>query len=248
MDPLRFSAIAHSTHRFLNPVGAATFADILAVMDLTRVDGVLDVGCGNGEMVMAVAEHFGCGAVGIDRSPYMIEEAERRRAMHRAGGNVRFVCGEGAGIDLDRPCRLVMAIGADGIEPQSRGPADTLRALADKAVPGGYVLWGEGYWRRKPPAAYLKALGAKESDLGTHAGNIAAGEGIGLVPLYARTASEAEWDEYEWRYSRAVEDFLAINPDDPDADAMRARIRDWRRGFLNWGRDTLGFGLYLFRT
>jgi len=27
---------------------------------------------------------------------------------------------------------------------------------------------------------------------------------------------------------------------------MLERIRRWRDGYLRWGRDTLGFGLYLF--
>ena len=57
-----------------------------------------------------------------------------------------------------------------------------------------------------------------------------------------------EWDEYEWRYSRSIEQYLVEHPDDPDAEAMRTRIRAWRKLYLTGGRHYLGFGLYLFRT
>jgi len=35
-------------------------------------------------------------------------------------------------------------------------------------------------------------------------------------------------------------------PEDPDVPAMLERIRRWRDGYLHWGRETLGFGVYLF--
>ncbi len=38
------------------------------------------------------------------------------------------------------------------------------------------------------------------------------------------------------------------HPDDPDAPAMLDRIRRWRDGYLRWGRDTMGFALYLHRV
>lgn len=57
-----------------------------------------------------------------------------------------------------------------------------------------------------------------------------------------------EWDAYEDQYSRNVEDYVRANPRDPDAESIPPRIRSWREAFLRWGRDTLGFGLYLLRV
>ena len=54
----------------------------------------------------------------------------------------------------------------------------------------------------------------------SHAGNVATGEALGLVPFWAATASDAEWDDYEWRYGRSIEDFVAEAPGDPDAKDM----------------------------
>ena len=59
-------------------------------------------------------------------------------------------------------------------------------------------------------------------------------------------ASPDEWDEYEWKYSRSIERYALEQPGDPDVPAMLERIRRWRDGYLRWGRDTLGFGVYLF--
>jgi hypothetical protein len=110
---------------------------------------------------------------------------------------------------------------------------------------GGYVLVGEGYWRRRPHPKYLAFLGDEPSYL-DHAGNVKAGIDAGLIPVHAMTASEDEWDEYEWKYSRSIERYAGEQPDDPDVPDMLDHVRRWRDAYLRWGRDTLGFGLYLF--
>ena len=80
----------------------------------------------------------------------------------------------------------------------------------------------------------------------THADNVAAGLDEGLLPLYAAVSSEDDWDHYEGLYARAIELYALAYPDDPDTPAMLARSRTWRDAYLRWGRDTLGFALYLF--
>ena len=60
------------------------------------------------------------------------------------------------------------------------------------------MLFGDGYWRREPGEEYLAALGATADELPDLAGTIAAGEELGLTPLYAVTTSVEEFDRYEW--------------------------------------------------
>jgi hypothetical protein len=38
------------------------------------------------------------------------------------------------------------------------------------------------------------------------------------------------------------------DPDEPGADEMRAHIRRWNDAYRRWGRDTMGFALYLHRV
>jgi len=106
-----------------------------------------------------------------------------------------------------------------------------------------------GNWKQPPSNEYLQALGGtEESKLKSHAGNVNVAEELGLVPLWSYVASEDDWDDYEWLYSSSIENHCHENPDDSDCNAMLERIRTWRRTYLQWGRGTLGFGLYLFRN
>ena len=84
--------------------------------------------------------------------------------------------------------------------------------------------------------------------MGSHEDNVLRAAQLGMTPLWACVASEDDWDEYEWQYSHSIEDYVLQNPNDPDSPAMRERIRKWRNATLKWGRETLGFGLYLFRS
>ncbi len=120
-----------------------------------------------------------------------------------------------------------------------------LHVLMRHLLPGGCMLFGEGFWRREPDPEYLALLGAQRQDMRDHAGNVAAIEAAGLIPMWAITASEEEWDEYEWKYSSNVEVWAAQHPADPQCALFVDRIRAWRRAYLRWGRDTLGFGTYL---
>jgi hypothetical protein len=122
-----------------------------------------------------------------------------------------------------------------------------LRGLTRLVRDGGQLLVGEGYWRRPPDPAYLNFLGAGTDNYLDHAGNIAVGVEEGLTPLYACVSSQDDWDHYEGLYGRAVERYVRAHPDDADAEEMRQRIRQWRDAYYRWGRDTLGFGLYLFQ-
>jgi SAM-dependent methyltransferase len=247
VDPQKFSAIAHSTHEFCSPVSPQRFDAVCDVMALAPQGRVLDLGCGNAAMLRRLVERRGVAGEGVERSRPMAAMARERGAALVAAGRLTIHETAVAAWQPTEPgYDLVMAIGADRLFPDVDGATALLARLAAWTKPGGHVLFGEGYWRRPPSATYLAALGAAIGDFHDHAGNVWAGEEAGLVPLYATTSSEDEWDEYEWRYARAIERYVLDRPDDPDAPAMRERIRTWRRVYLTEGRETLGFGMYLF--
>ena len=60
-------------------------------------------------------------------------------------------------------------------------------------------------------------------------------------------ADSDDLDHYAGLYIRAVEAWCLDNPRDLDATAARDRIRTWRDTYLKWGRETLGFAVYLFQ-
>lgn len=45
-----------------------------------------------------------------------------------------------------------------------------------------------------------------------------------------------------------IENDYTNNAADPDYQTRLKKIRAWQQTYTKWGRDTLGFGIYLFRN
>jgi len=246
MDRARYSFIAHATHDYCNPISGATVESILDIIAPAPGTRVLDAGCGKGELLLRFAERFQARGTGVDTAGLFLDEAGRRAEARGQAALVEFHNADARGFlssgtdEYGVACCVGSTHALGGLHP-------ALEVLSRLTRGPGWVLVGEGYWKRTPAPEYLADLGASPADYHTHAGNVAAGVRAGLVPMHARCASDEEWDRYEWAYCRNVERFVEANPDDPDAAAMIERARKWREVVLAWGRDTLGFGLYLFR-
>ncbi|MGE5191715.1 MAG: class I SAM-dependent methyltransferase, partial [Deltaproteobacteria bacterium] len=85
-----------------------------------------------------------------------------------------------------------------------------------------------------------------ESMFGSHAGNVATGIGLRLSLLHAVVANRDDWDRYEGYQWLAAELYGRRVPEDPDLPEIRQRIRQARDNYLRWGRDALGWAVYLF--
>ncbi|USO00311.1 MAG: class I SAM-dependent methyltransferase [Phycisphaeraceae bacterium] len=245
MDRARFSQIAHAGIRFWNPVDPDVLEAWIARLPLSPSSRVLDVGCGRGELLLRLAEVHGCGGVGVDIAESSIEHArgEAGRRVPRVG--VMFEHGPfEAGAFEPAAFDLAVCIGSGHAVGGYRAGLETLSGLV---TPGGQLLIGEGYWRRDPDPGYLGFLGCTRDDLNTHAGNIALAESLGLGVVDTHETSDAAWAAYEDTYHANVLRHLERHPDDPDRGAMRARIEGWREAYQRWGRETLGFGLYLLQ-
>ena len=138
------------------------------------------------------------------------------------------------------------ALAADTNQFLARNHSRDAKPVEKRVRPGGRILVGEGYWKREPHPDYLAVLGGIRDDLTDHTGNIAVGEREGLTLLHASESTLEEWDQFEGLYARTVEEYAAAYPEDADSAEMSTRITRWRDAYLRWGRDTLGFGLYLF--
>jgi SAM-dependent methyltransferase len=245
MSPHKFSAIAHRDHAYCNPIAATKIERILDLLPLDSDGAALDLGCGRGELALKLIERFGVRVTAVDVSKPMLDAARERARSCRALERLQLV-----EIDIaefspqPESFDLSAMLGGGGI---AGGIAGICSKLAEWTRRGGHVLVGEGYWARPPAPEYLAHLDAKPDEFRDHRGNVQAGIDAGLIPLHAFVASPDEWDEYEWKYSRSIERYALEQPADPDVPAMLERIRRWRDGYLRWGRDTLGFGVYLFQ-
>jgi SAM-dependent methyltransferase len=244
MDTKKFSAIAHRDHDYCNPISLHKIEQMLDLLPLDASSRVLDLGCGRAELALRIIERFDSTVIAVDHSELMLDAARERAEWTGALHKLHLDDTDIRNFRADpETFHLSIMLGAGGIDG---GITGICRQLKVWTKGGGHILIGEGYWQRKPHPDYLRFLGGAEDQYVDHRGNVQAGIDAGLIPVHAATASTDEWDEFEWKYCRSIERYAGEQPQDPDTPAMLERIRRWRDAYLRWGRDTLGFGLYLF--
>lgn len=246
MDHARYSAIGHAGMSICNPIGSAAADAALAMLDPVPGQRALDAGCGKAELLLRLAERYGVRGVGVDLNDAFLAEARAAAARRVPDGTVEFHTMDVRAFDAPAASfELALCTGSTHVYG---GYRPTLRSLAALLKPGGRILVGEGYWRREPDPEYLALLGGTRDEFLDHAGNLAAAEAEGLAVVHAVETSLADWDAYEDGYARSIEGWVAAHPDDPAAAAMRERITGWHEGYRRWGRETLGFALYVLRV
>ncbi len=120
------------------------------LLDLEPHSRVLELGCGPGVALAAVAERVGEGlVVGVDHSPVMISLARRCNARAVAAGRVRLVCAPAeellataagnlsrSGAPLDEPFDAVLAVNSFGFWSE---PDACLAGIQSLLRPGGQI-------------------------------------------------------------------------------------------------------------
>jgi hypothetical protein len=89
-------------------------------------------------------------------------------------------------------------------------------------------------------------MGIEREYLTVHAGNIECGIEHGLQPLYTSVSTRDEWDHFEGMIRANSERYAVEHPDDPDPRGRLEPGREWFMAQQRWGRETMGFGFYLF--
>ena len=108
------------------------------LLDVQPDDRVLELGCGPGVAVAALAQRASNGlVVGIDHSEVMINQARRRNAPTVAAGRVRLVHASVECLPaVDRPFDAALAVNNAGIWP---APVERLREIATLLRTGGRI-------------------------------------------------------------------------------------------------------------
>lgn len=247
---LRQHEIAETGHRILNPLlepDLRLIGEAAAIGDRTRV---LDLCSGKGEMLCRWAEWFGATGIGVDLSGVFVAAARARADELRVDEHVRFVEGEAAAYAREAAEHepggfdVVACIGATWIGGGLAGTVELMRPLAR---PGGAILVGEPFLEEPPPPAAFADWGFDPGDYTSLVGTLERLDALGLELEEMVAADARGWERYEAGQWRAIARWLATNPDDPEADAMRRFLDESRRNYLAWGRRYLGWAVFVTR-
>ena len=248
LDPHKAVLIAYSEMDFCNPLSPQLLDRVLCVAALKPGMAALDLGCGNAAMAIHLAETYALRIEAIERSPAVAAiAAERLRGRGAPGAVQLHTVSSRDFLRADPQFDLLAAIGPSGVVEGPPEPRAVLAALALHVRPGGYLLWADPFWKREPDPVFVAMLGGLAA-YKSHAENITAGEAAGLIPYYAAVSPDQDWDDYAWRMAAATEHWLAAHPDDPEAASVRQRGAFMRMAYIAQGRDSMGFGVYLFRA
>lgn len=246
MDTWKFYDITHREHVICNPTSEEKLAWLVDLLRLPARARVADIACGKGEFLIRLAEAYGARGEGVDISPYHIADARKGLEARVPGAGITFTQKDGADFKPDAPHSLDLAscIGGSWI---FGGHAGTLEALSGMVKPGGWVITGEPYWRREPTGEYLEALGFAREAFGSHFSNAEAGERRGMELVHTIVSNGDDWDRYEGLQWYAAAGYARTHPDDPDLPELGGRVGRAKAVYLRWGRDALGWAIYLFR-
>ena len=216
VNPYKFSAIAHRDHDYCNPIAAAKVERLLDLLPLEESSRVLDLGCGRARA--GVADHRALRRDGGRRRHLVADarpareraewtrrarQAPSRRHRHpRLPRRPRDVpphasCSAAAAspVACAGICTQLKAV-----DPSRRLRADRRRLLAHAAA----------------SARIPSCSGAEHDEFLDHRGNVQARHRRRAHPVARGDGFYAdEWDEYEWKYCRAIEGYAAGQPADP---------------------------------
>ncbi len=246
METWKFFDITHKEHIICNPASLEKYQHLIDLLHLPPNANVLEIAMGKGEFIIRVAEQYAVKGVGVDLSPYCVRDARAKLAERAPQANITFLQMDGADYQPDKAesFDLTVCLGASWIFDGHKG---TLAALKAMTRPGGLIAVGEPYWQQEPDPDYLKTAGFERDLFGSHYKNVLTGQEMGLVLLYTLVSNRDDWDVYEGRQWFAAENYAQAHPEDPDVSELLERVRAQKKEYLQWGRDTLGWAIYLFR-
>jgi predicted O-methyltransferase YrrM len=236
----RYFTVAERDHELQNPISEEKLRLLGERLRLGPGSRVLDVASGRGGPAVLLAREFGCRIEGIEIAPEFHAVAHQRVEAAGLGDRVSVRLADASTVELpEEEYDVALCLGASFVWG---GLAGTLDALEPVVRTDGHVVVGEPFWRELPlPDDYED----RDAPFTTLEGTIAIVESGGLRATSVIASSEDDFDRYETLHWRAVEEWLSVNADDPDAADVRARHDLYKRTYLRHGRRYLGWALFV---
>jgi SAM-dependent methyltransferase len=241
-------AVVEARHELQNPTSPEKILQLGAELGLGPSSRALDVAGGRGGPAVLLARELGCRITSVELSPEFVAVARKRAEEAGVGELVEVVESDAKDFPIEPAAYdAALCLGAsfafDGLVP-------TVHALA-RAVPSrGHIAVGEPFWREWPlPGGFEPGeLLVAGDDLLPLAETVDRFESAGVEAVSLIASSEDDWDRYETLHWSTLDEWLAANPDDPQAAEFRERGRVQRERYLRWRRDLLGWAIFVCRT
>jgi len=208
---------------------------LLAHMNITQGDHILDLGCGWGELLLrAVAGISETNGTGVDHDTWALERG--RDLARQRGLSERAVFLE---MDISMWRGSTPRVLCIGASHGWGGSAKALQALRRAVSPGGRLLFGDGCWEHPPRRPGAAAMFGNEvlnlDDL------IEQAIGAGWRVLHLSTADQREWDDFESTWREGRQEWLLSHPDIERASLVRHKVDAQLRDYVGIYRGELGF-------
>lgn len=246
MDIWKYFDITHRENNICNPMSEDKLNGLVILLKLNKNSNVLEIACGKAEFLIRLAETYDIQGIGIDISPFCIAEAQEKLKNRCPKSKIKFFEMNGADYKHSETnyFDLAMCIGAEWI---FNGFKNTLNYLIQNVKQDGLIIAGCPFWQNEPSDEYLKAVDLKKDSYGTHYENMLIGKELGLELIYSIVSSKDDWDNYEGLNWYASIKYINANPDDKDNQELYNRIIKNRDSYLQWGRETIGWAIYIFQ-
>lgn len=237
-------AVVESRHKLQNPTSPDKIRLLGERLALGRESHVLDVASGRGGPALVLADEFGCRITCVERAEEFVAAARRRVTAAGLEGLVEVVHADARDFPLETErYDAALCLGASFVWG---GLSETLAALLPSVRPRGFVAVGEPYWRKWPlPSEFEPDAGEDFVALPETVERVEAA-GLSLVTLIA--SSDDDWDAYESLHWLALDEWLEQHADDADAARFRKLGQMHRERYLRWGRDLLGWAIFVCRS
>ena len=204
----RYFIVAERDHEIQNPTSEEKIRLLGERIRLGPSSRVLDIASGRGGPALVLAEAFACRIDGIEIAPEFQKAAIERAEARGLSQLVSFDLGDASRRELEpEGYDVALCLGASFVYGSL---SDTVEALVPAVKPGGHVVVGEPYWRRLPLPEDYEDRGDPWTTL---ADTVLIFETSGLPVVSVIAASEDDWDRYETLHWRAVEEWVAANPE-----------------------------------
>ncbi|ESP91150.1 MULTISPECIES: class I SAM-dependent methyltransferase [Pseudoalteromonas] len=227
-----------------SPLGSTKENKLISLLQLPKGSRVLEIGCGNGRFLHKILETYESCVVGVDIDAALIQQANDFATGRFNTQRFQFVCEDITNLESS-DCNYDLLV-CNGASHAFGNDSDALSTMARFIKPSGRLLLGECFWMQRPDEAYLNFLGVPENFYQSHLDTIKTAQAHGLQALYATTCSMEEWDNFEWGRVMQAQAALKSCPNDVSIKAKIEQLNTWMDAYLRWGRETLGYGFYLF--